>query len=547
MPENRITVVIVSYNVRSFLNHCLQSVFRACEGFCVKVIVVDNASKDDSADMVRERYPNVTLITNSENVGFGRANNQAFAQAEGDAILILNPDAFIQEDTLRILWSKLQSDPTIGAIGPKILLPNGTFEPRSMRGFPTPWASFSYLTGLSTLFPKSHFFSRYLLTYLDPDQSHDVDALMGCCIMVRRDLIDGLAGFDPDYFMYGEDLDLCYRIRLKGYRIVYDPTTRIIHFKGESTRRSDVDYQYHFQHAMRLFVEKNLKDEVPALTRKLVNLGFALHAAERKIIKIFTKIAFPIIDLALLNLFIYSGRFVRFPDGVFNSDVLIVNAFYSLFYCLTGVYFRIYGDRKLSASLSVYAATTAGLASAALTYFFMQWAFSRFVVLWFTFGMIIAMPGWRIVLKKYLSRKQATLGWGMVKTRRALIIGTDDLGRSIGERLKNTPSSEFEPVGFVNTTEDNVGDVISGIPVLGWVGEINQLIAVEQIQELIFSTAAVSYESIIGIIQSINNRRLNFKIVPNLNQGGEEITLLRMEVSSLPAFQSSSRGIIFKK
>ncbi|MCX6641025.1 MAG: glycosyltransferase [bacterium] len=547
MSQIDITVVIVSYNVKSFLNHCLQSIQRASVGFQVKIVVVDNASEDGSAAMIRERYPEVTLIANDDNVGFGRANNQGFAVAEGDAVLILNPDAFIQEDTLKALWTRLQSSPDVGAIGPKIIKPDGQFEPRSMRGFPTPWASFSYLTGLSALFPKSPFFNRYLLTYLDPDQEHDVEALSGSCIMARRSLLDELGGFDPDYFMYGEDLDLCYRIRKKGYRILYDPSTRIVHFKGESTRRSNVNYQYHFQNAMRLFVEKNLKDQVSGMALMLVNLGFFLHGAERKVLELLQKISPPALDILLLNLLIYTGRTIRFGEAGFNVDVLMVNSIYSIFYFLCGLYFHIYGNKKYSLRSSLAAATIAGSISAAFTYFIVQWAFSRLVVMGFALGMMVAMPGWRTALRIYLGRKQRP-GMHHILKRRALIVGTEDLGQRIAELLAGSADFDLEPVGFVDVTDEGAGRIISGIPVFGTVEDIKHIVAGQNIQELIFSTAAVSYESIIRIIQSLNDRNLNFRIAPNLQrQGDDEITLLRMEVSSLPAFRSSKRGIIFKK
>lgn len=278
-----LTVVVVSYNVRPFLDHCLQSVYRAAGDLSLQVIVVDNASQDGSADMTARRYPGALLIRNRENLGFGRANNQAFVQAAGEAVLILNPDAFVQEDTLRVLLNRLRQSPYLGAVGPMILLPDGRFEPRSMRGFPTPWPAFTYFSGLAALFPASPRFSRYLLTYLDPTREHEVDALTGCCMMVRRGLLEKLGGFDSDYFMYGEDLDLCWRIHKAGYRILYSPEARILHFKGESTRRCLKDAGRHHQQAMRLFVDKNLAGSLSRPIRTAISLGFRFRAAQRRI------------------------------------------------------------------------------------------------------------------------------------------------------------------------------------------------------------------------------------------------------------------------
>jgi O-antigen biosynthesis protein len=277
-----LTVVIVSYNVRPFLDHCLQSVFRAARDLIVQVIVVDNDSADGSAEMTARRHPQAQLIVNPENVGFARANNQAFTEAQGEAVLILNPDAFIQENTLRVLLTKLSSAREVGAVGPMILLPNGRYEPRSMRGFPTPGAAFSYLSGLSRLFPNSPRFSSYLPTYLDPDQEHEVEALSGCCMMVRREILDRLGGFDADYFMYGEDLDLCWRLHQADYRLCYTPATSIVHFKGESTRTLRLEADRYHQRSMRLFVDKNLAGSVSGPVRGALALGFGLHAAGRR-------------------------------------------------------------------------------------------------------------------------------------------------------------------------------------------------------------------------------------------------------------------------
>jgi GT2 family glycosyltransferase len=282
MAAADLSVVIVSYNVRPFLDHCLYSVFRAAGDLQLQVIVVDNASGDGSAEMTARRYPQVLLIRNRENIGFGPANNQAFSEATGEAVLILNPDAFVGEDTLITMLARLRESPDVGALGPMILLPDGRFEPRAMRGFPTPWAAFSHLSGLAALFPRSPWFSRYLLTHLNPSHEHDVDALSGCCMMVRRDLLTRLDGFDGSYFMYGEDLDLCWRLHGIGYRLVYTPTARIVHFKGESTRRSSVDTDLHSQEAMRLFFRKNLSSYVSPATRAVVNFGFTLGSAAHK-------------------------------------------------------------------------------------------------------------------------------------------------------------------------------------------------------------------------------------------------------------------------
>ncbi len=533
MSQYDITVVIVSYNVRSFLDHCLQSVRRASAGLKVQVIVVDNASSDESARMVAQRYPDVTLIANQENVGFGRANNQAFNQAQGEFVLVLNPDSFVQEDTLVLLRQRLQELPQVGAIGPRIILPDGHFEPRSMRGFPTPWAAFSYLSGFSAIFPRSPKFSRYLLTYLDPEKENQVGALSGCCMLVRRSLLVKLHGFDPDYFMYGEDLDLCYRISRQGYQILYTPITRIVHFKGESTRRSAIDHGYHFQRAMQLFVEKNLVGNLSFLSRWIISLGFWFRALERRLLAVLNAIAFPAMDIILLNVLIYFGRLTRWGEPGYTTAVWLVNGLYSLFYLSAGFLFRAFSAKRLSGRMALYSALAAGILSSAATYFTRQWAFSRFVVLWFVLGMILLMPGWRMLLRQALRGKSGGRRRSWLR-RRTLIVGTDSLARQISSRLSHDPASDFEPVGYISFSENSVGEILEGLPVLGSAEELDRMISAERIQEVLFSTGEASYERIIGLIQNLSQYALNFRIIPRESRPGEDdLPLLRLELSSV--------------
>jgi GT2 family glycosyltransferase len=550
MSSVDLSVVVVSYNVRAFLDHCLQSVKRARDGLNVQLIVVDNASQDGSADMVAQRHPDVHLIANRENLGFGRANNQAFEVALGEAVLILNPDSFVQEDTLTNLLQKLRQSPDVGAIGPKILLPDGHYEPRSMRGFPTPWVAFSYLSGLSALFPRSRFFGRYLLTYLDHEREHEVDSLSGCCMMVRRRVLQQMGGFDPDYFMYGEDLDLCYRMHQAGHRILYTPATRIVHFKGESTRRSNIDYDFHFQRAMRLFVDKNLSSQASFWARRMITIGFALRNLESKLTTALAAFAAPLADVLILNLLIYFGRWIRFGQPEFSLSVWLANGLYSLFYVAAGWALGIYTKRRFSGRYASYAAGIGAILSSSLTYFFRQWAFSRFVVLGFGIGMVLAMPGWRILLRRWLRGKPdgARSFWGQ---RRVLIIGTDDLARGICRQFLANPGAEIKPIGYLSFAEDRVGSVLDGVPVLGTVEELESLIRTERIQEALFSTAEASYERIIGLIQTLSIRSLDFKIIPREQQvGGDEKSLLRLELSSPGRGRRSGekrRGVLFKK
>ncbi|RPH35293.1 glycosyltransferase family 2 protein, partial [bacterium] len=252
-----LSVIIVNYNVRQFLENSLASIQRAMEGLQGEIFVVDNASDDGSVEMVQASFPDVCLIGNRENVGFARANNMALARARGRFLLLINPDTVVQEDTFRVLLKFFEEHPDAGLAGCKILNPNGSIQLPCRRSFPTPWVAFTKVFGLAALFPASRLFGKYNLTYLSPDETYPVDAVSGSFMMLRRESYDKVGGLDEEFFMYGEDLDWCYRVQQAGYKVYYVHSTKIIHFKGESTRRSEIDEVRIFYGAMQVFVEKH--------------------------------------------------------------------------------------------------------------------------------------------------------------------------------------------------------------------------------------------------------------------------------------------------
>lgn len=272
-----LTIVIVNYRVKYFLEQTLRSVSEATEGLRVQVIVVDNASGDDSIAFARERYPGYTYIENADNVGFARANNQGIALAEGEFTLILNPDTIVCAEALRssIEWLREHSD--CGAVGVHMIDGNGVFLPESKRSFPTVWVSFCKIFGLSSLFPRSRWFAKYHLRYLTEDEPHEVDILSGAYIMCRTDVLKRLNGLDEDFFMYGEDIDLSYRIVKAGYRNWYLPVN-IIHYKGESTKKDSMRYVRVFYNAMLIFYRKHFP-RLSAILYPVIKLGVMVRAA----------------------------------------------------------------------------------------------------------------------------------------------------------------------------------------------------------------------------------------------------------------------------
>jgi GT2 family glycosyltransferase len=251
----KLSIVIVNYNVKYFLEQCLDSVSRATENIAAEILVVDNHSSDGSVEHLTLRFPNVIFIANRENTGFSRANNQAITQTQGEYILLLNPDTIVGENSLINVCRFMDEHPEAGAVGVKMLDGYGKFLPESKRGFPSPWNSFCRLSGLSKLFPRSKCFGGYHLKFLDNNTVHPVDILAGAFMLVRKEAIEKSGGLDECFFMYGEDIDWSYRIACSGYTNYYFPEP-IVHYKGESTKK-DIQYVKHFYEAMLLFFNKH--------------------------------------------------------------------------------------------------------------------------------------------------------------------------------------------------------------------------------------------------------------------------------------------------
>lgn len=251
-----LSIIIVSYNVKYYLEQCLQSVERATQGMQVEVWVVDNASTDGTVPYLQARFPAVHFITNADNRGFSAANNQAIRLSQGRYVLLLNPDTIVGEDVLRGCVDFLDAHPDAGATGVRMLHADGSFAPESRRGVPTPFTSFCKMSGLCRLFPRSPLFGRYYMRYLDASQPSQIEIISGAFCMLRREALDQVGLLDERFFMYGEDVDLSYRLLQAGWHNWYLPLS-ILHYKGESTVKSSFRYVHVFYNAMLLFFNKH--------------------------------------------------------------------------------------------------------------------------------------------------------------------------------------------------------------------------------------------------------------------------------------------------
>ena len=253
-----LSIVIVNYNVKHYVEQCLHSVFRSKCPFSFEVFVVDNVSSDGSIPYLKERYPQVHFIQNSENVGFARANNQAIRQSVGRYVLLLNPDTIVAENTLADSIRLMDDHPDAGGSGTRMLRTDGSFAFESRRGLPTPFVAFCKMSGLTKLFPRSRTFGRYYMRYLDENEVNEIEVISGAYMMLRREALDKIGLLDETFFMYGEDIDLSYRLLKGGYHNCYSPSP-ILHYKGESTEKSSFRYVYTFYKAMQLFFNKHFR------------------------------------------------------------------------------------------------------------------------------------------------------------------------------------------------------------------------------------------------------------------------------------------------
>ena len=514
--EFDLSVVIPSYNTRDLMEQALRTVQEASGDLSVEVIVVDNASRDGSADMVAERVPEAELIRNERNLGFGGANNAAFARARGRHVLLLNSDTIVRPDTLSTLVSFMDEHPEAGAAGCRILNPDGSLQLDCRRGFPTPAAAFYKLTGLSRMFPRSQRFARYNLTYLDPDEMNEVDALSGSCMIVRRQVLEQVGGFDEAYFMYGEDLDWCFRMREAGWKIYYTPTTEIIHFRGESGRTESMRIQYRKNEAMAIFVSKHMRQRYRFFPVALLHAGIVLYGLYSFAVPLARKMVLPAIDGLLVLFGVHLAVALRYhPDLTplisalervslgFGLDVhptrwlepppyseiqwLFVYAAPAAIWLACFAALGLYDRRRYSPGWAAMAVTIGFAGVITTVFFFKDYNFSRLAAgaAWAANTVMIA--GWRLGAR-WLT--QSTSGRRLGR-RRILVVGTDPAARQFVERLCAWGGLDSQILGFAGDSSER-GRTVAGLPVVGLVEDLGALVREYDVDELVFTPASVT-------------------------------------------------------
>ncbi|MCC6372621.1 MAG: glycosyltransferase [Bacteroidia bacterium] len=509
----QLSVVIVNYNVKHFLEQCLFSVFKALKNTSAEVFVVDNNSVDGSLALIRDKFPQVKLIANQNNTGFSVANNQAIKQATGKYILLLNPDTVVQEDTFEKCLAFMESHPDAGGLGIKMLDGKGNFLPESKRGLPTPAVAFYKIFGLAKLFPGSKKFGQYHLTYLDKNKNHAVEVLSGAYMLLRKETLDKIGLLDETFFMYGEDIDLSYRITKGGYKNYYFADSSIIHYKGESTKKSSVNYVIVFYKAMAIFARKHFSQGNARLLNVLIHMAIYIRATAAIAMRLLKQLFFPAIDFAIIlaGLYfcktIYELRYMLYPN--FYS-LKTLNFFFPLYtgIWMLSVFFS--GGYDSPTRLSKIArGVMAGSAFILIVYSLLPeyYRFSRALILIGSFYTLCAYLITRYVYST-IGIKRFKLGKAKAHSRIA-IIGSEAEFARVNGILKQT-NIDVEFTGFIS----NENNGIKNESYIGQFHQINEAIDIHHINEIIFCARDVSSQEIIDKMITLVTKGVEFKIAP---------------------------------
>jgi GT2 family glycosyltransferase len=519
----QLSIIIVNYNVQYFLEQCLLSVRQALEnleaatpppqgGGWGEVFVVDNNSVDNSVAMVREKFPEVKLIANKENVGFSTANNQAIKQSNGKYVLLLNPDTVVREDTFKNCLDFMETHPDAGGLGVKMIDGSGKFLPESKRGFPSPFVAFCKTFGLSTLFPKSKIFNRYHLGYLDKDETHEVDVLAGAFMLLRRSVLDKIGLLDEAFFMYGEDIDLSYRIVQAGYKNYYFAGTTIIHYKGESTKKGSLNYVRTFYNAMIIFARKHFSGRQARLYIAMIYGAIYLRAGMTLLTNFFKKSALPLLDTGLLfsgliGLKYFWARYYYDDPGYydpkfvwFNIPLYIAIWLGSVFF--TGGYDERYNLRRLVRGLVIGTVVL----SAIYGYLPLELRPSRAIVLLGAVWAVTSLAALRTFIHFF---RTGNLAVGRSRPDNLIIVGSE----AESERVRNLLGQAQVRKNYIGTVSPNHQSPITHHQILAPLDRLDEVVQIFKIDEVIFCSRDVSSEEIMQWMTRLGPG-LDYKIVP---------------------------------
>ena len=530
----KLSVVIVNYNVCYFLEQALLSVRRAVEklGQPVEVFVVDNNSADGSVAMVKARFPEVVLIANRDNPGFSKGNNQALRRATGQYQLLLNPDTVVEEDTFRACCAYLDAHPACGGLGVKMLDGQGRFLPESKRGLPTPAVAFYKMFGLARLLPKSRTFGRYHLGFLSPDETHEIEVLSGAFMLLRKTALDAVGLLDEDYFMYGEDIDLSYRLTQGGWKNVYFPGTRIIHYKGESTKRTSVNYVFVFYRAMVIFARKHFAPGRAGLFSGLINAAIWLRAGAAVGERLVVRAAPLLLDAGLIWLGVYFLKTYwehnhKFAPGAYPPQYMLVAVPAYILVWLTSAYLSGAYDPPVRTSRVMRGIFVGTLLISAASNFLDAWRFSKALIILGGVWAVAALLG-RQLLAHFLKYRDFRLSERRQKN--IAIVGSGPESRRVRQLLE-AAGVQARVIGYVSVgVEPPVPAApAAAVPLspfahsageaLGELRQLADIIRLYALDELIFCGKDLPASQIIALMLSLPAAPLvAYKILPEDSQ-----------------------------
>jgi len=475
--------------------------------------VVDNNSVDGSVVLVKEKFPTVKLICNSVNTGFAVANNQAIKMTTGEYVLLLNPDTIVQEDTFAKTLVFMDAHKDAGGLGIKMLDGKGNFLPESKRGLPTPAVAFYKIFGLAKLFPNSKKFGQYHLTYLDKNKTHEVPVLSGAFMLMRKETLDKVGLLDETFFMYGEDIDLSYRITKGGYKNYYFADSSIIHYKGESTKKSSVNYVIVFYKAMSIFANKHFSNSNAKLFNFLIHLAIYLRAFAAIVARMIKQLFYPAIDFVVIlsSLYLcknlYEINFKLYPN-FYSKEIL--NLFFPLYTLIwmSFTYFSGGYDTPLKLSKLIRGVLT-GMGFILVIYSLLPefYRFSRALILIGSMATLVIYILTRIIYN-LVGIKQ--FKWFSAKSgNRIAIIGSELEFERVHQLLKQT-SIRANFIGFISNENNGVRNT----NYIGHFHQISEVIEIHQINEIIFCAKDISSANIIKHMVTLVTKGVEFKIAP---------------------------------
>lgn len=506
----QLSVIIVNYNVKYFLEQALLSVRKAAKGLSVEVFVVDNNSVDESVMMVQEKFPEVHLIANKHNPGFSIANNQAIRQSKGKYVLLLNPDTVVEEDTFLKCINFMDTHSEAGALGVKMIDGSGNFLPESKRGFPTPAVAFYKTSGLSRLFPKSKTFNQYHLGYLDQNETHEIDILAGAFMFMRRSVLDKVGLLDETFFMYGEDIDLSYRIQKGGYKNYYFPESTIIHYKGESTKKGSLNYVKAFYNAMIIFAKKHFTGEQARLFVWMLQLAVYLQAAITIAKNTARKLFLPVLDATL----IFGGMYFLkdfwatnyFNDpNYYDTSFMYFNVPLYILIWLGSVFFSGGYDQPTRVSKLVRGILMGTLVLAAVYGLLdLEYRSSRVLLILGAVWALIATVGIRVI-RHFI--RFGNMDLGNEQVQKLVIVGTKLESERVMQLL-NQAQVQKNYIGVVAAA-----DHYDSKQYLSDIHQLDEVVQIYQVNEIIFCAKDIPAQQIMKWMSRLGDQ-VSYKIVP---------------------------------